>query len=129
MNIFCRTGAHSPVASNVWNDGYYFSECARCGREMIKAGGTDRWRPVPKNYRIVWKPRTEDDVDWAPGKAVDLAARPPLVGTGLRSGIQRPLPLRQLESACQARLDAPVADTSPAMILARLKQLQGLAQQ
>lgn len=125
MNIFCGMGVHTPLPSNIWNDGYYFTQCGRCGREMLKPGGGDRWRPVPKNYRIVWKPRRQDDVDWNAGKAVGHAARPPLIGKELAPGVQRPSPLRQLRSPRQAQLGAPAADGSPVTILARLKLLQG----
>lgn len=88
MNIFCGTGTHVPGVGPIWNDGYYFTQCARCGRQMIKPGGGDRWRSVPKKYRVVWKPRTQDDVDWTAGRTAGHAVRPPLIGKGLPDRLQ-----------------------------------------
>jgi hypothetical protein len=52
------------VPSDIWNEGYYFSRCACCDREMIGRGGY--WQPVPRGYRVVWKPRTAAAIIWQP---------------------------------------------------------------
>lgn len=64
MNIFCRAGWHKATAITLWNGGYYFSCCARCERPLIRPT-KGAWRPVPKGYKVVWKPRTEFDIDWS----------------------------------------------------------------
>ena len=62
MGVWCRMGSHRPVPSDRWNDGYYFSCCADCGIDLISRGG--KWQPVPKGYRVVWKPRESWQIDW-----------------------------------------------------------------
>ena len=64
MSILCRVAGHSPVPSNVWNHGYFFTRCDSCGCEMIGRGGA--WRPVPRGYRVVWRRREGDRIDWRP---------------------------------------------------------------
>lgn len=63
MNILCRFGHHSALPSNVWNDGHYFSACARCGLQMIRVPN-GRWTLVPRNMRVVWRARSDDDIVW-----------------------------------------------------------------
>lgn len=64
MSIKCLLTGHRPVPSDIWNDGYYFTRCACCEREMIGRGGF--WEPVPRGYRVVWKPRNGPTLDWKP---------------------------------------------------------------
>jgi hypothetical protein len=64
MKILCHLARHRAVPSNIWNDGFYFSRCRSCGCEMIGKGGN--WQPVPRGYRIVWRPRGEHVIDWTP---------------------------------------------------------------
>ena len=63
MNISCRLGRHRALATERWNDGYYFSRCENCGIDLIRR--RERWRPVPKGYRVVWKQRREGEIDWS----------------------------------------------------------------
>ena len=62
MGVLCSLGRHEALPSDVWNDGFYFSSCRHCDRALVRRRG--RWRTVPKGYQVVWKPRTEEDVDW-----------------------------------------------------------------
>lgn len=64
MAILCRMGRHRPLPSELWNHGYFFGRCGRCGCELIRRG--PEWRPVPKGYRIVWKQRLGPPIDWTP---------------------------------------------------------------
>lgn len=61
MSLLCRIAKHSPYPSMVRNQGFHFSSCRRCGRDMVRSG--ELWTPVPKGSRVVWKlverPRTE----------------------------------------------------------------------
>ncbi|MEA1014030.1 hypothetical protein [Sphingosinicella sp. LY1275] len=53
MSLFCRIAKHSPYPSTVRNQGFHFSSCRRCGRDMVRSGAL--WTPVPKGFRVVWK--------------------------------------------------------------------------
>lgn len=47
----------------IWNAGYWFSRCGRCGCDLIRRGG-GRWRVPPKGLRVVWKERIAGQMDW-----------------------------------------------------------------
>ena len=68
--LLCLLMRHRPVEKQVWNDGFYFSRCSRCGCEILRRGA--RWRPVPAGYRVVWAPPPENYPDWN-GVAARLA--------------------------------------------------------
>ncbi len=53
MNILCALHVHRPSAPGIWNRGYQFSRCARCGHDLIATDGS--WERVPPGYRVVWK--------------------------------------------------------------------------
>jgi hypothetical protein len=53
MNIMCVLKDHEPEAQQVWNRGYHFSRCRRCGCDMIRSDLA--WELVPKGHRVVWK--------------------------------------------------------------------------
>ncbi|HEY1606826.1 MAG TPA: hypothetical protein VGF77_14640 [Allosphingosinicella sp.] len=64
MDIFCRAGRHSRTPDEpVWNNGYWFSSCKRCGCDLVRRGG-GRWRTAPNGFKVVWKPRREGQIDW-----------------------------------------------------------------
>ncbi len=54
MNLQCAIGGHAAGPDPVYNSGYYFSPCRRCGRYLLRSarGG---WGVVPPGHRIVWK--------------------------------------------------------------------------
>jgi len=52
MTARCTLISHSPGDSIVWNEGYYFSKCTRCGHDILRQEGG--WKRVPKGYRVVW---------------------------------------------------------------------------
>jgi len=64
MQSICRILGHQRPSGAVWNNGYFFSHCPRCNAELIKAGDGNRWKDVPKGYRITWKPLGEYDIRW-----------------------------------------------------------------
>lgn len=64
MPFLCRLGWHKAAQSDLWNNGYFFSQCTRCGGEMVKRRG-GRWHAIPKGQQVVWKPRGEADIDWS----------------------------------------------------------------
>lgn len=53
MQILCAFLGHRPGPDELWNRGYYFSCCPRCGRDVIRSD--DAWEPVPRGHRVVWK--------------------------------------------------------------------------
>jgi hypothetical protein len=54
MSLLCLSGRHAARPSNIANQGYYFSRCARCRRDLI--GSAVKWKPVPRGKRVVWRP-------------------------------------------------------------------------
>ncbi|HKT14633.1 MAG TPA: hypothetical protein VJR87_04425 [Allosphingosinicella sp.] len=72
MSILCRLAQHKAVPSQIWNDGYYFSRCRSCGCEMIGRGGI--WQRVPRGFRVVWRERTGERIDWRPIAPASLEA-------------------------------------------------------
>jgi MraZ protein len=53
MSLLCALGGHEAGNGEVYNGGYYFAHCRRCGRDMIKSGGD--WQMVPSGHRVVWR--------------------------------------------------------------------------
>lgn len=49
----CHLTGHQPGEDVIWNEGYFFTSCTRCGRDMMRADGP--WRTVPRKYRVVWR--------------------------------------------------------------------------
>jgi hypothetical protein len=63
VHILCLAGRHRTAASGLWNNGYYFSYCERCNAPLIRSG-VGHWKAVPRGLKIVWKTRTDGDIDW-----------------------------------------------------------------
>lgn len=53
MGIRCVAGRHAAAPGEVRNQGFDFSRCRRCGRDMVRT--SNRWRLVPRGFRVVWK--------------------------------------------------------------------------
>jgi hypothetical protein len=53
MPLTCELGWHRADPLARWNDGYYFSKCTRCGRDLVRTA-YQRWH-VPKGYKVVWQ--------------------------------------------------------------------------
>ena len=53
MSLMCAIGCHEAAPREVYNCGYHFSRCRRCGRDMIRAGAA--WSLVPQGHKVVWK--------------------------------------------------------------------------
>ncbi len=54
MSLWCTTFGHRPVPDEIYNSGYWFSGCARCGEALVRAARSG-WRTAPRGHRIVWK--------------------------------------------------------------------------
>lgn len=57
MNLLCRFGFHRAAGAPIWNAGYLFSPCRRCGAELVRPAG-GRWQ-LPRGHRVVWKSKAE----------------------------------------------------------------------
>lgn len=55
MSLLCRYGFHRPESWEVWNQGYYFTRCGRCGADLIRTA-SGKWH-VPKGRKVVWRAR------------------------------------------------------------------------
>jgi hypothetical protein len=55
LPLLCRLGTHRPEPGEVWNRGYWFTTCGRCGSDLVRTA-SGRWH-VPEGKKIVWKPR------------------------------------------------------------------------
>jgi len=51
----CQLGWHAPRKGARWNNGYYFTDCARCGADLVRTTFSG-WEE-PRGYRVVWRPR------------------------------------------------------------------------
>ena len=54
MSVRCAIGGHRPAPRQIYNSGYYFSACARCGRSLVRPP-RGIWQTAPSGHRIVWK--------------------------------------------------------------------------
>jgi hypothetical protein len=63
MHWLCSIAMHKALPSNVWNNGYFFSRCHRCGRDMIRPPNGS-WKRLPRGMAVVWKPITDNDIRW-----------------------------------------------------------------
>lgn len=53
MSIACLAGNHSVYPRAIPNQGFEFTRCTRCGRDLLRAGRG--WRDAPPGFRIVWR--------------------------------------------------------------------------
>lgn len=54
MKLGCALAGHRAGENPVYNSGYYFCACSRCGEPLIR-GARESWRTVPAGHRVVWK--------------------------------------------------------------------------
>ncbi len=104
MPLLCGFGRHRPEPVARWNNGYYFTRCARCGEDLV---GTayGRWH-VPHGYRVVWQAGP-------PANAVSAALVQERAGPGPAGGTELPIQevLRHLQNG---EVPAAEADDEPA---------------
>ena len=55
MSVRCTIVGHKPAPRRIYNSGFYFSACARCGGGLVRAPH-GIWQTAPAGHRIVWKP-------------------------------------------------------------------------
>jgi len=54
LPILCALGRHRAGRRVHWNDGFYFTSCRRCERDLVRTS-YGRWH-VPRGARVVWSP-------------------------------------------------------------------------
>lgn len=86
----CELGWHQPSADARWNAGYYFTQCRRCGQDLVRTA-YGRWR-VPRGYRVVWQ--TEPPSSALPPRMESAAPHAP--PGRRRPAVQRELPIREV---------------------------------
>lgn len=70
MPIKCALGRHSVLARGVRNQDHEFGRCHRCGCDLLRVGPA-AWKRVPRGFKVVWRPRTGDELaDQSAGQAV-----------------------------------------------------------
>jgi hypothetical protein len=57
MMFRCFFGHERGVGAS-FNDGVIFAECEACGTPIVRRP-SGRWYPLPKGYRVAWKPEGE----------------------------------------------------------------------
>lgn len=60
MPLLCRLGAHRPGNAPVWNHGFYFARCRRCGTDLVRTTYSG-WR-APRGYRVSWQTTPPESV-------------------------------------------------------------------
>lgn len=113
-SLLCGLGWHKTNPLAHWNDGYYFSKCRRCGRDLVRTA-FGRWT-VPTGYRVVWTaepPRRTRPVQLI--RAGDATDRGRAVDAGQASTIEFPIretaeapPQPQIEPQPQAEPEPQV---------------------
>ena len=53
MRLSCILGRHDVAPSKAMNQGFAFSRCRCCRRDMVRSRRD--WKPVPKGFRVVWR--------------------------------------------------------------------------
>lgn len=116
MPLLCELGWHRPDQLARWNDGYYFSKCLRCERDLVRTA-YGSWQ-LPKGYRVVWQPKppeTRAEIALVPsGDVVVAGARGDRVDFPLADIIpsdRSPIEPREMETPAPA--PPPVAERMP----------------
>jgi hypothetical protein len=55
MSVRCAIGGHKAAPRQIYNSGFYFGACVRCGRDLVRAPRGE-WRAPPAGHRVTWKP-------------------------------------------------------------------------
>ena len=57
MALLCTLLPHIVTPHVSRNQGFDFSTCRRCGRDMIRSAEprASKWKPVPAGFRVIWR--------------------------------------------------------------------------
>lgn len=83
MSLSCFIQGHFASEEQVWNRGYSFAKCRRCGCDMIRSDGG--WDIVPRGHRVVWKSGPGEH-----SRPAGYARNLPMLYRDVRSGVPAP---------------------------------------
>lgn len=115
MSIACFFGRHSPLPIEAVNQGFQFSQCKKCGCDMIRTRGA--WRSVPKGFRVVWRRVDEPSVAALP---LRIVSNLPVLA---RHGLRRQLELIAIRLSATAELGAAALRLAGWGVAARARAL------
>ena len=57
MSLLCRLSIHAAAPLAFRNQGFEFSKCRHCDRDMIRSAASleTKWQTVPAGFRVDWK--------------------------------------------------------------------------
>jgi len=68
----CTAGKHDAAPGPVRNQGFEFSRCRRCGRDLIRSNA--KWTTVPAGFRVVWRRHAPTPQESAAQMSLNLPA-------------------------------------------------------
>ena len=84
MSLPCRLSIHAAAPRAFRNQGFEFSKCRRCGRDMIRSAESQKttWQTVPAGFRVDWKNTDINQLEnrHRTGSAQTNTMIPPLLG-------------------------------------------------
>lgn len=98
MSNPCTAGKHDAAPNAIRNQGFEFSRCRRCGRDLIRSNA--KWAPVPAGFRVVWRRQAPTQRDCAGQLLLNL----PASGRALALHAGRQRPASRLTAALEALL-------------------------
>ena len=113
LPLLCDLGWHRPDGLARWNDGYYFSKCSRCKRDLVRTA-FGSWQ-VPKGFRVVWQqkpPETREEITLVPKELESVGAAAP-VGVVDSPPLASPAEEERAETRPEPPI-SPVVDEVPA---------------
>ena len=93
MSHHCAAGKHDAAPGAVRNQGFEFSRCRRCGRDLIRSNA--RWTSVPTGFRVVWRRQATTPQQ----SAAQLVLNLPATGRALALATGRQRPARRVAAA------------------------------
>lgn len=56
MTLRCNLSGHDAVSVELVNQGFQFSRCRRCRRDLVKSASSAaaEWQAVPRGFRVAW---------------------------------------------------------------------------
>lgn len=84
MSLLCRLSIHAAAPQAFRNQGFEFSKCRHCGRDMIRSAESPetKWQTVPAGFRVDWKNADINQLEncHGSGSARTGTMIPPLLG-------------------------------------------------
>lgn len=107
LPILCALGRHRAGRRVHWNEGFYFTCCRRCGRDLVRTS-YGRWH-VPRGARVVWSPHRPANTVSASLVREQAAAGPSAAPVAVPQGEGLPIEevLRHLKRSGGGPNDAP----------------------